>query len=88
LEEVNYIRGLGFDGKSLVNPNQISVLHNAYAPSKIDVDWAIEVIEAAKEAKEQGLGVISLDGKMVDAPIIARAEWTLELAVASGMVRD
>ncbi len=88
LAEVKYIRGLGFDGKSLVNPNQISALHDAYAPSQVDVDWALEVIEAAKEAEEKGLGVVSLDGRMVDAPIIARAEWTLELAVASGMVRD
>jgi len=88
LAEVNYIKGLGFDGKSLVNPNQISTLHEAFAPSIEDVDWAIEVTEAAKEAQEQGLGVVSLDGRMVDAPIIARAQWTLELAQASGIRRD
>jgi len=88
LAEVNYIKGLGFDGKSLVNPNQISTLHEAFAPSIEDVDWAIEVTEAAKEVQEQGLGVVSLDGRMVDAPIIARAQWTLELAQASGIRRD
>ncbi|WP_037939977.1 aldolase/citrate lyase family protein [Sulfurospirillum arcachonense] len=88
LAEVKYVKGLGFDGKSLVNPNQISVLHDAYAPSQTDVDWSLEVIEAAKEAEEKGLGVVSLDGRMVDAPIIARAKWTLELAVASGMIRE
>lgn len=88
LAEVNYIKGLGFDGKSLVNPNQISVLHDAFAPSKKEVEWAQEVIEAAQDAEEKGLGVVSLDGRMVDAPIIARAQRTLELARASGMNRD
>lgn len=88
LAEVTYIKGLGFDGKSLVNPNQISVLHDVYAPLSEDIDWALEVIEASKEAEEKGLGVVSLDGKMVDAPIIARAQWTLDLAKASGMVRE
>lgn len=84
--EVSYIKGLGFDGKSLINPNQIPWLHKEFAPSTKDIDWAIEVLEAAKDAVVRGLGVISLDGKMVDAPIIARAEWILDLARASGVL--
>ena len=84
--EARYIRDLGFDGKSLINPNQISVLHKIFAPSKKNVEWSLDVIEAAENAKENGLGVVSIDGKMVDAPIIARAQWTLELAKASGML--
>jgi len=85
-KEARYIRDLGFDGKSLINPNQISVLHKIFAPSKKNVEWSLDVIEAAENAKENGLGVVSIDGKMVDAPIIARAQWTLELAKASGML--
>ncbi|WP_331774277.1 aldolase/citrate lyase family protein [Sulfurospirillum sp. 1612] len=86
IHEAEYIKGLGFDGKSLINPNQISILHKVFAPSKKDVEWALDVIEAAKDAKENNLGVVSIDGKMVDAPVILRAEWTLELAKASGML--
>ena len=86
--EVNLIKGLGFDGKSLINPTQIPWLHSAFAPSKKNISWAIEVIEAAKDAKARGLGVISLDGKMVDAPVILRAEWIIDLARASGVLGE
>jgi len=88
MHEVDYIKGLGFDGKSLINPNQIPWLHSAFAPSQKNINWAIEVLEAAKDAKERGLGVISLDGKMVDAPIILRAEWIMDLARASGVLGE
>lgn len=84
--EVAYIKGLGFDGKSLINPMQIPWLHKAFEPSQKDINWALEVIEAAKDATIRGLGVVSIDGKMVDAPIIARAEWIIELARASGVL--
>lgn len=86
IKEAEYIKGLGFDGKSLINPNQITLLHKVYAPSEDEIEWALEVVEAAKEAKAKGLGVVSLDGRMVDAPIIARAEWTLARAEASGLL--
>jgi len=88
IKEAEYIKGLGFDGKSLINPNQITLLHKVYAPSEDEIEWALEVIEAAKEAKTKGLGVVSLDGRMVDAPIIARAEWTLARAEASGLLGE
>ncbi|MDN5376944.1 MAG: citrate lyase subunit beta / citryl-CoA lyase [Sulfurospirillum sp.] len=88
IREVTYIKGLGFDGKSLVNPNQISTLHSIYAPTKQEIEWALEVIEASEHAKKHGLGVISIDGKMVDAPIIARAKSVIELAKASGVMGD
>ena len=88
VHEAQYIKGLGFDGKSLINPNQIPWLHKVFEPSKKEVDWAIEVCEAAKDAKEKGLGVVSLDGKMVDAPVVLRAEWILDLARASGVLGE
>ncbi len=88
MHEVEYIKGLGFDGKSLINPTQIPWLHKAFEPRQKDINWAIEVLEAAKDAKERGLGVISLDGKMVDAPIILRAEWIIDLAKASGVLGE
>lgn len=78
LHEAEHIKSLGFDGKSLINPRQIEIIHNVFAPSQAEVDHAIAVIEAAEEAEEQGMGVVSLNGKMVDAPIIERARWTLK----------
>ncbi|OOR99287.1 citrate (pro-3S)-lyase subunit beta [Haemophilus paracuniculus] len=80
LREASLIKQLGFDGKSLVNPRQIELLHNLFAPTQKDVDHAQAVIEAAQEAEAQGLGVVSLNGKMVDAPIIERARLVLERA--------
>ncbi|MDW6003898.1 citrate (pro-3S)-lyase subunit beta [Vibrio mangrovi] len=80
LREAEHIKQLGFDGKSLINPRQIDLLHNVYAPTQKEVDYAYAVIEAAEEAEQQGLGVVSLNGKMVDSPIIERARWTLQRA--------
>ncbi|KEA54303.1 citrate lyase subunit beta [Mangrovibacter sp. MFB070] len=85
LREVELIRKMGFNGKSLVNPRQIDLLHNAYAPTQQEVDHAKRVIEAAEEGERNGLGVVSLNGKMVDAPIIDHAQRVLERAAASGV---
>ena len=78
---------MGFNGKSLINPRQIDLLHNAYAPTQQEVDHAKRVIEAAEEGERNGLGVVSLNGKMVDAPIINHAQMVLERAAASGVRR-
>ena len=86
MHEVDYIKSLGFDGKSLINPTQIPWLHKAFEPTPKDIAWAQEVLEAAKDATVRGLGVVSIDGKMVDAPIIARAQWIIDLAQASGVL--
>ncbi|PHI41020.1 citrate (pro-3S)-lyase subunit beta [Actinobacillus succinogenes] len=80
LAEAALIKQLGFDGKSLVNPRQIELLHNLFAPTQKDVDQAQKIIDAAEEAKRNGLGVVSLNGKMIDAPIIDRAALVLERA--------
>ncbi len=88
MHEVAYVKGLGFDGKSLINPTQIPWLHKAFEPSQKDITWALEVIEVAKDATVRGIGAVSLNGKMVDAPIVARAEWVLELAKASGVLGE
>lgn len=80
LAEAALIKQLGFDGKSLVNPRQIELLHNLFAPTQKDVGQAQRIIEAAQEAERNGLGVVSLNGKMIDAPIIDRAKLVLERA--------
>ena len=80
LKEAALIKQLGFDGKSLINPRQIELLHNLFAPTQKDVDQAKRIIEVAEEAEKQGSGVVSLNGKMIDAPIIDRAKLVLERA--------
>ena len=85
LKEVDLIKRMGFNGKSLINPRQIEILHNAYAPTQEEVDYAERVLAAAEEGERNGLGVISLNGKMIDAPIINHARVVIERKNASGI---
>ncbi|MCX8649244.1 citrate (pro-3S)-lyase subunit beta [Gilliamella sp. B2776] len=88
LKEVSLIKKLGYNGKSLINPRQIELLHNAYAPTASEVENAKKVVEAAEEGERKGLGVVSLNGKMIDAPIITRAQKIIELAKYSGVRKE
>lgn len=83
--EVELIKQLGFDGKSVINPRQIKPVHEIYTPSEKEINKSISIVRAAKEAEEKGLGVISVNGKMVDKPIVERAERILQLAAAAGL---
>ena len=84
-KEVKLIKQLGFDGKSVVNPRQIDPVHRIYTPSQKEIDKAVRVIKAAEDAAKRGSGVVSLNGKMVDKPIIERAQRALMLAEAAGI---
>lgn len=84
--EVQLIKNLGFTGKSLVNPRQIAVVHEVFAPKQGEIDYALQVIEAIIRAREMGTGVISLDGKMVDAPVVKRAARMIKTAVSQGLL--
>ena len=72
----------------MINPRQIELLHNAYAPTASEVENAKKVVEAAEEGERKGLGVVSLNGKMIDAPIITRAQKIIELAKYSGVRKE
>lgn len=80
LREVEIAKNLGYNGKSLIHPRQIDLLHKAYAPAQKDIDHARQVLQAAKEAQEKGLGVVSLNGKMIDPPVIHEAQRVILLA--------
>ena len=84
--ETELIKRLGYTGKCMVNPRQIDIIHEAFAPKVEEVEYALKVVEAIKEAQKMGTGVISLNGKMVDAPIVKRAIHTLQTAYAQGLV--
>jgi citrate lyase subunit beta/citryl-CoA lyase len=71
---------LGLNAKSAIHPNQISVINEIFSPSLKDIEYARKVVMATEEAKKQNKGVFSLDGKMIDKPIIERAEKVLAKA--------
>lgn len=86
--EVRAIKQLGFDGKSVINPRQIPLVNEIYAPTEKEIQNAKEVIWAIREAESKGSGVISLKGKMVDKPIVERAERVIMLAKAAGLITE
>ena len=88
LAEVELIHKLGFDGKSVINPRQIEPLHRAFIPSERDLRKAYDVIAAIEEANARGSGVISLNGKMIDRPIVLRAQRLISLAEADRIARE
>lgn len=85
--EVEFIHRLGFDGKSIINPRQIEVVNEVFAPTDKAIEKAQTIIAAIKEAEKKGSGVIAVNGKMVDRPVVIRAERTIELAIASGKLK-
>lgn len=87
-EEVRFIKQLGFDGKSVINPRQINPVNEIFTPTTAEIDKAKRIIAALKEAEAKGSGVVSLNGKMIDKPVVLRAERTLELARAVHIVVD
>lgn len=86
--EVEFIKTLGFDGKSIINPRQIEVVNEVFAPKEKDIAKARAIIAAIKEAEAKGSGVIAVNGKMVDRPVVIRAERTIKLAIASGILKE
>lgn len=74
---------LGFSGKLAINPRQINTIQKLFNPTEAEIRYAERVLAAKEEAEKNGLGVFSLDGKMVDLPIILRAIQTLEMAGVS-----
>ena len=87
-KEVEFIHRLGFDGKSIINPRQIEVVNEVFAPSQKAIEKARTIIAAIKEAEKKGSGVIAVNGKMVDRPVVIRAQRTIDLAKASGIIKE
>lgn len=85
--EVETIKKLGFDGKSVINPRQIPIVNEVFTPSQRDIDKAMAVVAAIHQAERRGSGVIALNGKMVDKPVVIRAQRTIDLALAAGVIR-
>nr|WP_215828291.1 aldolase/citrate lyase family protein [Pelorhabdus rhamnosifermentans] len=87
MADTELAKSLGFKGKLSINPRQIDVIHSVFNPTATDIEWATRVVAAIEKAKAEGSGVVSMNGKMIDAPIVSRAETILLLAERLGLVR-
>jgi citrate lyase subunit beta / citryl-CoA lyase len=83
IHEATLIKQLGFDGKSVINPRQIKPIIKIYTPTEKEIQKSLAIMEAIKEANAKGSGVIALNGKMIDKPIVLRAKRVLKLAKAA-----
>ena len=86
IAEATLIKKLGFNGKSVINPRQIPPLHRVFLPSEKELNKARAIMEAIEEANARGSGVASLNGKMIDKPVVLRAQYLLELAEAASII--
>lgn len=87
IDDAKLAKSLGFTGKASISPRHVEVINDVFSPTQADIDYAYEVMDAIRIANEQGKGAISLHGKMIDAPIVARAERTIAMAEALGLDR-
>jgi len=83
-ETVIRSKAIGFDGMGCIHPRQIRVIHENYAPDPAEIEKAKKIVNAFIEATDKGLGVVSLGTKMIDAPVVKRAQKLIGLAVAMG----
>ncbi|MGT2721991.1 aldolase/citrate lyase family protein [Streptococcus porcinus] len=84
-EEVELDRKMGFDGKSIINPRQIRLVHQLFAPTKEEITYAEKLLRSMNEQLTNGVGVYTVDGKMVDKPFFEEAQRIIDLAKASGV---
>ena len=78
--ETEYARKIGFTGKAVINPRQIDVVHEVFTPTEEEIRKAYHIVKEFMANSAAGIGVFAIDGKMVDAPIVARAQYVLRLA--------
>jgi citrate lyase subunit beta/citryl-CoA lyase len=81
-------RAMGFEGMGCIHPRQIRTIHDAFAPSAAEIEKALKIVAAFDEAKAKGLGVVSLGTRMIDPPVVLRAQRTVDLARRSGLVPE
>lgn len=86
-QDVMNIHLMGFDGKSIINPRQISIVHEIFTPSQKDILFAEKVVREIEDKKARGIGVFVVDGKMIDIAFYDGAKRTIALAKASGIYK-
>ena len=81
-------KSLGFEGMGCIHPRQVRVVQKGFAPGKEEIEKSQKIITAFEEAGKKGLGVVALGSKMIDAPVVARAQRTIDLAVKLGLIPE
>lgn len=87
-KDVETIHLMGFDGKSIINPRQIAPVHEIYTPIQKEIVFSQKVVKEIEEKKKLGIGVFTVDGKMIDIAFYDGAKRTIELAKASGVLKE
>ena len=82
-----FSKSIGFSGRLVINPRQVEDIHAVFSPTQEEIERALALLAAAEEARQQGLGVFSFKGKMVDLPVIKRAEALTKSARAWGLIK-
>jgi citrate lyase subunit beta/citryl-CoA lyase len=80
-------KSLGFEGKGCIHPGQIQIVHQGFSPSEKEIDRAKKICLALEAAQKRGSGVVSLGTKMIDPPVVKRAERILKLAIQNRQIR-
>ena len=78
---------LGYEGKLCIHPRQVEIANEIHTPRREEIDAALRVVEASERARAEGRGVFTLDGRMIDAPIVAAERRVLERARRAGVLR-
>lgn len=81
-------RAMGFDGMGCIHPRQIGPIHRAFAPSAAEIEKAFRIVAAFEEAEAKGLGVVSLGTRMIDPPVVLRAQHIVALARQTGLLPE
>lgn len=81
-------RGLGFEGMGCIHPRQIRPIHEAFAPSAEEIEKAQRIVAAFEEAEARGVGVVSLGTRMVDPPVVLRAQRLVDIARRAGLIEE
>lgn len=87
-ENIRVSKSLGFEGMGCIHPRQIEIIKAGYSPDLQEIEKAMKITDAFLLAEEQGLGVVALGTKMIDAPVVKRARKTLELAIKGGLINS
>jgi citrate lyase subunit beta/citryl-CoA lyase len=85
-QTIRVSKSLGFEGMGCIHPSQIEIIHQGYAPAGEEIEKAKKIVNAYLEARRKGLGVVSLGTKMIDAPVVKRAEKVIDLALKFGLI--
>jgi citrate lyase subunit beta/citryl-CoA lyase len=88
LNETRHVKQLGFDGKSIIHPRQIEIIHQIFTPDADAIDHALRIQIAMQEAESRGSAAVAVDGRMVDTPVLKKALRVLEYAKKLGLLDE